>query len=1332
MQPEQYTQVERLRTFLKRCKSTHHDHLSLQSLSEQDSGWDAAQFWSFLLHAGNIVKPTGTTDEFQRFKLDYANSSGDDVEDSFLFENFWLREVTGFIKIPAGIRTAVAIFGEIEPFRQELEFLLEKFPKTNLDTSIYALSDFDAARKAYEEQYGVILQDEGLYYRRWLTVNEDKVELANIETYFRQYEKHWSKFRFLKAYIGNLESVSNQVVTISTTVVESHYEKFRAAYSRMPTLQSFIENGYLTKTVNTYLFSPRNIKCSLKNKVAASLWQHVADDSSYASDRERLQEWMLKTIYWEVDTDLLAQVDEADKLRFLEIADEVINSEHDLVGLEQELEKIFLDRLSSNGVVVKPEKNFFALRDESLFDLLSSMYLIEERPNSTYFHDQGSRNTLMTLIGLLVRHDASCEKTINLLKQGLNKPFLLWATTRWILHIRLDAIPKLLTDPELVSLSFLLIDQIDYPDDEKEYLNLEAWKKSIELALWTFSFQFRTAADIVTKGLFEIFGRLHYNKYAIRNQTREDMYLELQKARKRKEETILKLIEGAYLEQNSYNPAGSRTYLLPVVFNSLSALVIKQPAQIGYQNGLIQFPLMKWAGLTWLLRASTYFHYTDQFDLTPPERNNIVDAFLDSYLDTIKTKEIIKIDLKTFSEKPSTPCWAEKIERLVNIDWLYPIYFFHKAGKLEQFLAPPLEVIETEDLYDERNKFTADKIRTHIGVLMQILKKLVLPELPYGFESKEIDAIKSRIESKITDYILVHTVNEPQSGKLDIFNFNKEMSFNSGGKEALLPDIARAINWFSKKDLIINAIVNTGDLNKILTIADYITSEGVRKRLLSKVTKINVLTFLEGLNWIPEIQNTLVKISRYPELVEQTEEAKIFWELQVAEKREDFQYQMQLFQTELLLAYIRKNENELNSIKVPAAAHPQILEQLKPEDYRQFYQGLMFIEDRPERGHEIFNQLCKKFPNNPLMAFNRLIARYNLAEKVDSLSQLNIGIAEWQASEETMPATALESIERDLVTMKLHIFSKLNKDTDLDSIFEKLDIADKMQADNLSVKIDSLIKRRRIDEATILIDSAEAYHKSDDLSEIEVINRLRDKISDKDNLAQLQINYSRIYQCRPSKLIQILPENLNGKKNLNEFIVQEFVYAADRMLDKIKSIDKIGGEDKYNDLIEVILSSRISTLGWQLVAQSRGAFSEELGIQPGERDLTLIEPSRKIMMVCEAFILRSETAAKEHLLKVFNYYHQRSTFLMLVYDKGERSKNFLNNWTNYINTIIRNAHFDSTYALIPPAKDVTSDFGIENSAIKVGKSNHQSGTEIFHIFVNINYQIPLPELESKS
>ena len=117
-----------------------------------------------------------------------------------------------------------------------------------------------------------------------------------------------------------------------------------------------------------------------------------------------------------------------------------------------------------------------------------------------------------------------------------------------------------------------------------------------------------------------------------------------------------------------------------------------------------------------------------------------------------------------------------------------------------------------------------------------------------------------------------------------------------------------------------------------------------------------------------------------------------------------------------------------------------------------------------------------------------------------------------------------------------------------------------------------------------------------------------------------------------------------------------------------------------------------------------------------------MDKNTQIIQLCEAFIYRGITTAREHILKVLNYYNKRDLITIIVYDTGEeKGKSFDENWVKYYDDITK-IKYPADYEF-EKIEDITDRFNSKLSAIKIANTIHKSGTVIYHIFININYKV---------
>lgn len=722
------------------------------------------------------------------------------------------------------------------------------------------------------------------------------------------------------------------------------------------------------------------------------------------------------------------------------------------------------------------------------------------------------------------------------------------------------------------------------------------------------------------------------------------------------------------------------------------------------------------------MEAATYYRFKPQL-ATKTSLRTLSEEFLKSYLELMETQEATMTDYKNGGERKGFLSWSEKMERISKLKWLYPIYNLDQYGMLDQFLSPRILMQVAKDKYDEGNRVKASQLRTHIGVLLQLVKNLFSPALSNGFEKKNVERIKEKVEHQLVHYITHYTTEDPASGKVDLFSTDREESLYSSADEALLPQLAIIINGSGNRQEIISALQKSCDLVKLLTICEFITSQGIRHTLLKEAKKADILPNLSHL-WVPEVQSILLKISKYPELIDMLEECLVYYEINVTDKKPMPNDVKIAYHIRMLLAYMKKDLTALEKEAIPQGV-ARDSQELSLAEYKDFYRALILIVDDPKEAHDIFTELSAKYRKHSGLAVNRLTAAFNLAEKEGTTAGFATALEEWKESSAVYSEQELLSLEPELSIILLNLYHQLNQHEKLDTLFMQLDMPYKMLPGVLEVWIDNLLKRNRRAEAFYWADQAKQYHEFDGQDELPFLQQLNDKISGEEKIDELVVQYNRIFNSPAELLVKILPLRINGKTSLVEFSVQEFVLAADVMLDKIKSISAIKDEDKYNDLMEALLEGRINSYGWKVSGQKRGGYSGAKGPNPGERDLPVYGADNKIIINGEALIYRGMGTAIPHLNKLFDYTHQRGTLLVIFYDTGERGNDFEGNWQTYQDAILPACDFPDGYEPVGKFEDVTIEFKMVHSAIKIGKTRLKSGSVIYHIFIKINYSVAL-------
>ncbi len=204
----------------------------------------------------------------------------------------------------------------------------------------------------------------------------------------------------------------------------------------------------------------------------------------------------------------------------------------------------------------------------------------------------------------------------------------------------------------------------------------------------------------------------------------------------------------------------------------------------------------------------------------------------------------------------------------------------------------------------------------------------------------------------------------------------------------------------------------------------------------------------------------------------------------------------------------------------------------------------------------------------------------------------------------------------------------------------------------------------------------------------------------------------------PEQIPPILPQILNGNIELKDFILEEILQGLKVMRKKIKAVESINSENKYNDVLQSILKLRLPLWGWDIIDQDRAGSSQKKK-EAGEIDLTI--KAINDLTLIEAFILSGRNFKKtnEHILKCINYSRDIQYYYIVVYYKGARMS-FDKTWGKYKEDI-RKIKFPTNWKL-KKREDFrelhTSMRNVEN--LKIAHTGHGKSSQIFHIMLDLS------------
>ncbi len=1338
--------IKEIQNIIRPFKTKWPLHIDKKS-KETDINWNASIFFSKLLFKAKCPESYWTKENLENFVNTYNLTNSVLINADTLINKYWIREVLGQIHIPKAVRDVIYDFEKMQSHRQELVFVRELY--STYPNQKVCEDKFSKLLLKYEKTNKITLD------KTWLKSNwvkqkaesDENLKIGNIDYYFTLLD-NWNEFEFLYAFKNEKSKNESKGLAISKKELESIYNIHKSYFLKSPSLDSLKEQDVLSENGSEYYINFYNNKVSywngLGDKISGLIWEELIIDDTIPDDKQRVKIFLSKILYWETNwPKFYKHLTTNSKERFLKAAFDLILEEKDITAVEVEFAKCYLDDNMVSRYAFKSNRDLSgeALKtSKNHFEFFEEMHSLSDKHQGNLFHSQDVRNNLAFLIKTIICCDSSFSNVTvgdtikkehfplvkSLLKQGLEKPYLLWETCHVIAQNRPTIIPSLLEEPQFASLAFKLISKVKIESTLKkidEEIKLQLFEKTIRLSLDSILYTPDYSNEYVALLIFQFFKEITFNKYqSLSRIPLQETRIKIRKTQREKEFLLFELIENYPAYGNNVR-TNNREFLLPKIISELIELFKNHREKVKYLNGTIQFPILTIDGLSWLSKCVNYSKYEGQLSNIIEIKELISNLFKEVYIEKIEQKLVTKKDFQSNELIESLPSWSERNERLNQIDWVYLMVIMYDTNTLKHFLSPRFSLKKADHEYDEENRFNAKKIRTHLFVLLITLQKITLNKSDYFNVYDRIRPVKAQLEEQIV-LILKDYAITGKSSKIDILSYSFERQLSGITEEELLPQIAQAINWFKEKNKVIDVLINTSDLLRLLIILDWVTSEGIKKQIIEKVKDSQVLEYLQTQNWLPEIELTLTKLSHYKELVKQTETALNFWE-NINPPRKNVKYEQASFIVKLVLAYNDKDIKRINSLKLPEQNNFGVRD-FKPLNYKQFFIGLIHFESNPETAYKIFDTLYIQFPEHTSICINRFASKINWATKTNDNSiknrLFNEALQEWLEVEKLLPESSIEPIMDKVWVNKLTIYYQLKDFVEFEKLYVALPTPYQMIGDIISLKIEILLLQGKQHDAIKQLHQAIEYHQMLDGSNPDFITELKTKVDEKSDIKLLKASYNEIFSKQPKTLIQILPERLNGEIEIGKFITKEFAIATNKALDKILAIDEIKNEDKYNDLVQVALESRLGILGWIVKDQTRGAFSAN-GFNSGERDIVILNSNNETMIVCEAFIYKDIGRTQSHLKKIFNYHHQKKHFIILIYDLGTQGR-FKKKWQKYLNNTLAKLKYPTGFEIkTSKSKDLTDELNYEESAIKIGMTKHGNETVIYHLMVNVKYKV---------
>jgi len=1311
------------------------------SYDEKDAEktWNASLFFFKLFLKSTNAEHLVTKADFNNFKQHYEDEYSLKIDLNSLFERFWLREILGFVYFPEAVRKVTYDYEKYQERKNELEFLkklVAKYPSKEMDRK-----ELTKAYDLYEKNNEIKLNKDWLESAKWIEQKKDRssLRIGNIEYYYTLL-KYWEDFTFLYAFkIKSYERKEGQF-KIGTADLKKIIKEHKTYFQSTPNLESFTENGTLKKAGSGYSVELFNTEVSywsnLNSEISGHYWESLLRDESFTDHRHRINHFlsmMLRGSQWPV---LNEHISTQAKKIFLNTAVKIINKEPDIIGIKNEFKKCCLDQgLGSNYAFQfnKPLQDEPFLQTNNLLERYRQLQFISEKSQNNIFYVQESRNDLAFLVKMVVLLDREYDTVTEnnqpkqvhypnvkqLLRSGLEKPYLLWEVSHFLVDYKPSIIPYLLIEPDIASLGFHLLDTIKIHSQDnqlKSYLRLYTLENGLTLVLNSCFIQREVHKKDTALLVFQLYQDItKFKKDSVSRVRSVEERDRIITEREQRENKLLSIIEQSDLS-GEFIRIGKKELLIPNILEELIEVIRDQRETSKHENGYISFSFTKVDYYCWLARFFLNNDSSVPTDKLKKYNSLLSEEFVTSYIEKIEQHKVFRRDFNSNKMIEALPSWGEKNERLAKIDWLSIVRILYVSEYLTEFLNPRFRLKRTTDIYDKKNEFEAKKIRTHFFILLSILKKI--SEEQNTLKDFKTKHFKIAVENKIAE--LVKKYGKPNlSHSQNILGQHLDRGHFRDLDDELLPFSIEMADLFEDKQTIFNLLINTDNLIQLLYLLSHSQTEGVIKKTLKKIQKIDIIDFLEKQHWRPDINYVVTELPKYPDLSEQNEIAFNFWD-NLNKNNKNREISKSIFEAKLISAYYRKDEAAIQAVENPEEGY-LISRELKPYDHKQFFVALVRYKENPEDAYIIFNRLVETYPEYATFALNRFGAKVNLGLKANKIEYFAEALKEWFTYEKTCSSSLLETVIETVIEKvnynKLTSYLNLKNNEAFDKLYSSLTKLQIMSPDLVQLRVQMLVENDFINEARTLIDRALSFHKISNQDSFKFLKTLEDKIAKSNPLEEIKKQIGDLKITAQNSMSSFKPLKYDG--DFGSQMANEILTASNRFLTNIKSYNPKADEDDYSNIIKEILENKLSTFGYHIKDQPKGG-SSATGKKPGERDLVICDDTGDLSII-EAFKHSTKTVVQKHLTKIFNYTHRREVMYILAYDLNDHDL-FEQRWKKYYSKTLKEIKYPQGFELDGQAIiDNTNDFNYPNTAIKICKSSHKNGTLIYHIMLNVSY-----------
>lgn len=1088
---------------------------------------------------------------------------------------------------------------------------------------------------------------------------------------------------------------------------------------------------------------------NLADELAAVLWLLAGGEAATESQFRGYVRQLTHAGVWPVA--LQQYLPPAAVTRLGELATALLLREEDLRDAGAEFTKIWFDQPGYRHVNITEEAPRVLYCHDSSWALLESVEAYRWR-----FGEALDREPSRQAYALLFRLVAACapaqasrlQPTMQLLK-AVDRPFVVRQAFRQLGSVNAQAIPYLLTDPQLLPLGFralarLHLDARLVPEQrhrDEQYRQVCAFKARLWEELFGGALQCMAASgeELPEFGtalgytLRDLAGQVFTSGAGSRGASRQQAYQELYTK-------VLAALGAKRLDQAGYFggypdvPERLIDWCLAPVVQVISAekssVVHSEHLQLDLAAMDLGAELLKLSYAPNLVSEPAALSAA-----TLAARRNLV-YYLRDVLRTYLTTAVLEVDRYDQAGTEVRP--ARSGGDHFGTEWVNWGYLY---GQLYQWgLLPELVATFRRDLvlnqlsprgkYEQANQLAVGKLRLLLKSLLLAYLTLRPEVAAYAAEGLPVKELLRWLETTIEDIAAQYAHDELVRNRLDIFEESSAASTRPAPGTTLISLLYQVINLSesaTRSQFITNFFAQSVDLGRLLTALNLLEAKPLRDIVARQLARIEVADFIASRSTVTDLETALIEAVNSPSHWQAAETLLRRVQQHFQEQNYRPEHADVLFEVELLLAFRLRDPERLAAVPEPDPAHHVYG---RPEEFallKQFYLALDYLYNQRAYAAAIalLEPLLAATERDVRYAFHLYRAKTWLALTmafypaapdagllVSAHRQWERLLSQLSAQDQQAHASLLATAD----STSLPYLAYTQDNVRFDQVVSRLPNSSLFEEELLVVVYDRYVARELPERAFHYLAEAERYYTSQQLPPPALLGQLRQRQPDMVTLDRLRLLLGSLASQRPEIIPLLLPAGLNGQADLGQFVLHELIQAAKVLAEKIEGIRQITHENRLNDLLMAILSPRLAVWGWSLHDQTR------VGQSAGERDAgeadILVKAAGNTFALVEALIRRDEAYTIRHLLKCQKYVANLSRFYVVTYHLAARS-NLEADWKAYKKTV-QNAPYPADFAL----QEVDGLLDLSNEPanaeyLRVAQTRHGKNSVVFHLMLNL-------------